>query len=430
MTTLLQPRASKLRIVVASFAICIGAVIASVIAAFLLGIGFAFLNSKTHLVNLNAETSAWLGVIAIFYGFLAGLVIAPIVSLGYLVKRLELPRRTFIVVFLVLLAVIPAIEYSILRSPTMVGAENRLNVEAVSSDAKLAIVTARFADSSILYLVDTGTGQARRLAASDDHYQDGAKFSADGKQVIFTSRKQSDSPSRIMLCNVDGSGMHPLLGGDDDDYAAMFSHDGKTIYFARDAASGRYIRDFDIYAVKVDGSDLRKVTGKTFKGDEGTNLLFPESISDNETELLLKADTTIGDRLLVYSLVDPDHAPEVIVPRIPNGPEHPVIVRASFAPGERNILFMAASQGAKGFDYDIYSFDIETYGVQKLTSVGGYASDFQLSSNGRVAVYFTWDMSHLNSVPVNPALQLFDIQTRTASPVRMSGLPSDTVAAR
>ncbi len=151
--------------------------------------------------------------------------------------------------------------------------------------------------------------------------------------------------------------------------------------------------------------------------------IFPLSLSKDETLVLMHADTKKGERLMIYSLKEQDRAPVVITPNVPHGPVAPSIVSAYFTPDAKNILLMAASQGAKGYDYDVYKLGIVSNNVEKLTTTNGYASDFRLSSNGQTAAFFTWALSKLNSVPIDPSLRLLDTRTGHVSAVTITGLP-------
>jgi hypothetical protein len=130
----------------------------------------------------------------------------------------------------------------------------------------------------------------------------------------------------------------------------------------------------------------------------------------------MKVETGTGGQIVIYPLRDETRPPIVISPRIPNGPLQPEIEHMYLVAGQPRIIFMAASQGEKGFDYDLYRLEIGSQEVEKLTATKHYATDFVLSSNGQKAAYIVWmGSSWLNAQPLKPSLQILDIQTRAAS---------------
>ena len=405
--------------VVVAIAWGVATVIVLTIAGVVVGSGC----SSVGLVH--GETATWFPLIMAFYGFLTGLAIGPVATWKRLARNFGVPRKATWSVAIGLLVIIPSIEYAVLRSPSMTGpssSTSRLNIEAVSNDGNFVIITLSRDDSSVIYKVDTHTGRASRLTGTSD-FEEGPDLSADDKQVVFVSRRQHDDPPEIVLCDIDGSNLRPLVSASHKDFAPLFSHNGKSIYFARDTSLERYARGFEIYSVKVDGTELKRVTQTSFGNEEDTYSIYPESISSDETLVLMNARTKAGDKLLIYSLADQSRAPVVIVPKVPNAPAQVQIASAYFTADGKGIMFMAASQGTKGYDYDVYQLDLSSHKVKKLTSTNGYATDFKLSANGENIAFFTWSLSRLNSVPINPRLQLLNIQTGNVSSMTITGLP-------
>jgi Tol biopolymer transport system component len=137
----------------------------------------------------------------------------------------------------------------------------------------------------------------------------------------------------------------------------------------------------------------------------------------------VRNDTQTGDRFVIYDLQNNDRPVITIVPNIPHGPVHAQIARAAFAPDDNGIFFMAASQGAQRYDYDVYRLDLSTRQVEKLTQTKTYASDFVASRNGKYGVYFVWEFSRLNSVPISPRMELMNMSTGAVTRVNLTGLP-------
>jgi len=75
-------------------------------------------------------------------------------------------------------------------------------------------------------------------------------YSADGKQIVFTSNR--DQQAEIYVMNSDGSGQKRLTRRPGDDWAPDFSPDGKQIAFTQLPGA--------IWVMNADGTGLRKLT--------------------------------------------------------------------------------------------------------------------------------------------------------------------------
>ena len=411
--------AQRLRVISLAAIVAAGVAISLTLGGFVFGIVCSWAGF------VRGESATWAPLSGAFCGFLAGVAIGLVFSWKFIATRFGVGSNTTWKVGIVLLIIVPAAEYAVLRLPQITGPSNsasRINIEAVANDASLVIVQVSQNDFSLLYKVDTDTGRATRLTKATD-FEEGATFSPDDKRMAFVSRRQRDDMSQIVLHNLDGSELSPLLSEAHADFAPHFSQNGKLIYFARPASLERYARGFEMYSAKADGSVPKQLTHKNFGGDDAFFSIYPESVSADGTQVLMKAETGRGNTLLIYSLVDEGRAPSMIVPEIPNGPDSPQIVSAYFSSDAKDILLMAASQGQKYFDYDIYRLEIASRRLERLTKTNGYASDLCISQNGERAAFFTWTLSQLNSVPIHPSLQVLNIKTRAISTVAITGLP-------
>jgi Tol biopolymer transport system component len=81
---------------------------------------------------------------------------------------------------------------------------------------------------------------------------------------------------------------------------------------------------------------------------------------------------------------------------------------------------MAASDGKKGFDYDVYRANLAGNDVEKFTSANGYATDLAVSADGKTAVFLKWT-SRWGSLPNLSKLYALDMATKRATPLNVTG---------
>jgi Tol biopolymer transport system component len=247
-------------------------------------------------------------------------------------------------------------------------------------------------------------------------------YSPDGKQIAFVCGSNSNEHSRNLIMDADGSNLHPLFPSklDHDDFAPDFTSNGNEICFARSSpyamGTGGYLATpttWDVYSATIDGTNERPLTNRHFE-------LFGLAFSGNGRKLIVSGDTGTGTRLNLYSLDDPSHSGIVIQPVIPSGSRGPVISNVSISSDGRSIYFMAASDGKKGFDYDVYRADLSGNVVEKLTTANGYATDLCVCSDGKTAVFLRWT-SRWGSLPNLTKLYTLDVATKRVTALNVTG---------
>lgn len=128
--------------------------------------------------------------------------------------------------------------------------------------------------NSTVAITPQTAGAVTRLSRPD--VQDGdlwPKYSPDGRQIVFSSRRDNDF--EIYLMNADGSGHRRLTDSPGVDAHPSFSPDGQRIAFTS-ARDGNY----EIYTMKPDGSDVQRITRHAGRDDfatwhpSGDRLLF------------------------------------------------------------------------------------------------------------------------------------------------------------
>ena len=81
---------------------------------------------------------------------------------------------------------------------------------------------------------------------------------------------------------------------------------------------------------------------------------------------------------------------------------------------------MAASDGKKAFDYDVYRADLASNTVEKFTTANGYATNLSVSSDGKTAVFLRWT-ARWGSPPNLSKLYLLDMATKRVTALNVTG---------
>lgn len=221
--------------------------------------------------------------------------------------------------------------------------------------------------------------------------------------------------------NSNGGDPYPLYssGPNEYEFAPHFVPDGKEVYFAKAvpstpvAGAGSASESWELYSASLDGKNIQPVTDRQFR-------LFRISFSQDNRKLVVAGEGTDGTQMLLYSLDNPDKNAAAIRPRIPTASQRAEISDVTLAPDGQHIYFMAAIDGKKGFDYDVYRADLAGNNVEKLTSANGYATDLCLSSDGKTAAFLRWT-SRWGSTPNFSRLYKLDLSTRRLTPLNVTG---------
>jgi TolB protein len=131
----------------------------------------------------------------------------------------------------------------------------------IDASVMVAVDLAKLQGSSTVTVEPRSGGAVSRLTYDDARYGDlWPKYSPDGKQIVFASRRDDDF--EIYLMNADGSAQRRLTDSPGVDTHPSISPDGNRIVFtsARD-------RNYEIYTMKLDGSDLRRITNHPGRDD-------------------------------------------------------------------------------------------------------------------------------------------------------------------
>jgi Tol biopolymer transport system component len=301
----------------------------------------------------------------------------------------------------------------------------RIKSLAVSPDGKLIAVEFAKGNTSFIYKIQVDTGRATKLTNAQSGEESTPAFSPDGERIAYSYLPAKAAHSTIVIGNVDGSHLHSWSPSDADDFSPVFSPDNKTIIFARSGFYGSYSpiaqphhHAWSFYESDLDGTNLRALTSESFF------MASAASVSpDGKNMAIVTEGLDTNREIAIYSLDHPGKPLQSLQPHVPNEADHkdPILDFPNYTPDGKSILFMAASNGKHGYDYDVYRVDLKTGSVETITNENGYATDLRVSADGKTAAFLKW-RSDWHSTPVQSKPYLLDTQSHKVTPLKITGL--------
>ena len=277
-------------------------------------------------------------------------------------------------------------------------------------DGQVLVFVRSHDDSSRMEKVSLNSGTSTPIGNALPCMAYSPTYSPDGARIAFACESKASGLSRIMIMDADGGDLHPLFSSNADnyDFAPHFTSDGKEIYFGRSTSSRRW----DLYSASVDGKNEHPLTDQHFED-------FKVSFSSDGRKFVLSSDVGSGTHLNLYSLNDPSKGTAIPL-FVPNGSSSPIISDVALVSDGFSIYFMAASDGKKGFDYDVYRADLAGNDVEKLTTANGYATDLAVSADGKTAAFLKWT-SRWDSLANLSKLYILDTVTKRTDALNVTG---------
>ena len=150
----------------------------------------------------------------------------------------------------------------------------------------------------------------------------------------------------------------------------------------------------------------------------------PASVSPDGKHIVVVTEGNDTNRqIAIYSLDRPGKPTQSLRPHVPKEADHnnSILNFPNYLPDGKSILFMAASDGKHGYDYDIYRIDLDAGSLERLTNGNGFATALKVSADGKTAVFLKW-RSDWRGTPDNSQVYLLDVQSHKLTPLRVNGL--------
>jgi Tol biopolymer transport system component len=305
------------------------------------------------------------------------------------------------------------------------GTSGQVGGLAASPDSKVILVMYQKRDTSFIYTVSVDTGEAIRLTNAKTGWESSPSFSPDGKRIAYAYYPDNAARSRIVIVSADASDAHEWSPSGVADFSPVLSPDNKTVVFSRAGFYGSYSpiaqphpHAWDFYASDLDGTNLRQVTSESFY------MASAASVSPDGKSMVVVTEGLYTNRqIAVYSLDAPGQPTLARRPHVPKEADHknPILNCPNYMPDGKSVIFMAASNGKHGYDYDIYRVNLETNALERLTIENGYATHLNVSADGKTAVFLKWRKNWLGDLTGNE-VYLLDVESQKLTPLKISGL--------
>src|SRR5438876_3775905 len=131
-----------------------------------------------------------------------------------------------------------------------------------SADGKQIVFCSKRDGNLELYIMDADGKNVRKLTNAPNCYNGGPFFSPDGKRVIFRSDRKEKDRLQIYVINADGTGEKALTSDDHWVYWAPYWYkDGKhIIYTAADHSDPKARPNYDLYWMNIDTGKTARLT--------------------------------------------------------------------------------------------------------------------------------------------------------------------------
>jgi Periplasmic component of the Tol biopolymer transport system len=191
----------------------------------------------------------------------------------------------------------------------------------------------------------------------------------------------------IYIANADGSNPRPILPGPSQDYNAVFSKDGKWIYFTSNRNGSA-----DIYRVHSDGLGLEQLTNDP---------AFDDQASPSPDGKMIAFVSSRSGQADIYIL-------NIATKKVTNITNHPAgDFRPAWSPDGKWIAFSSdrdskKPRGSGGFETshstEIYMMHPDGTGLKRITNINGFAGSPSWSSDGKNLIFYEAETAEVNKI--------------------------------
>ncbi|HEY2001097.1 MAG TPA: hypothetical protein VGG80_02205 [Acidobacteriaceae bacterium] len=291
--------------------------------------------------------------------------------------------------------------------------------QAISPAGNVVLFSERHGNSSFLYRRDI-SGKKVRLTSAQSGIESEARFSHDGKLVVYCFAEGPNTKSQVWIVNLDGSNAHAITGKSEDALHPVFSPDDSKVFYAVSNITGNYSpvvrparHDWDVYSIAIHSTAKApvatpvQITHSAFYDLRSLDVAA-DGITPGATKLLISTTGYPIGALFEEFILGATGRDKIFQPHVPGESSvGPAYGDARFMHDGMDILFLAARDGSDGnFDYNIYLMSDVTGGeVRQLTHLTGMTKELKVLPNG-------------NATFVNGgASQVLDVNAQTVKPL-------------
>ncbi len=253
----------------------------------------------------------------------------------------------------------------------------------ISPDGQSIALTSIRYEQSFLYTMNRDATDIREFENTKNLNPAYPVFSPDGGKVAFVAFTEGllEPESKLYLVNSDGGNLQHLSTPQKHITSAVFSKDGKTIYYLASGYFGHYSpiaasapHDFDIFAFNLESKEIHQIT--QLKAYEMKNL----SLAPDGKQLLFQEYGSTDHGFGIVPLDNPTQIQHVTL----KNPEEAKLSASSsdwwtlghptMTPQGQLLVTAVADENQSPYKYELYQLDPPSWKDKRLTFLDGFVS--------------------------------------------------------